>query len=223
MWSQWDQIILFSCYIYKLGAGVGVRANLLSPLWVRHWKSGQHLFIDCKKPKTKQKRTFLLLYIFPVAIHLNKNIALKAVTVVSLHLNQVYKKILAQHPLSCFEVIFIFTDIVQNKMANALVDTCTEKLVYMYNGHLKIDKTKVLMTNGSLMKVESIADCSPWSILQYFWPTLYNYWLMRHWIWCDIDQIIPILTEAKPRSILVFSGRYHIISNASLVNNCFII
>ena len=28
------------------------------------------------------------------------------------------------------------------------------------------------------------------------------------------------LTEAKPRSILVFSGRYHIISNASLVNNC---
>ena len=52
---------------------------------------------------------------------------------------------------------------------------------------------------------------------------LYNYWLMRHWIWCDIDQIIPILTEAKPRSILVYSGRYHIISNASLVNNCFII
>ena len=31
------------------------------------------------------------------------------------------------------------------------------------------------------------------------------------------------MTEAKPRSILVFSGRYHIISNASLVNNCFII
>ena len=29
-----------------------------------------------------------------------------------------------------------------------------------------------------------------------------------------------ISTEAKPRSILVLSGRYHIISNASLVNNC---
>ena len=28
------------------------------------------------------------------------------------------------------------------------------------------------MTNGSLMKVESIAECSPWSILQYFWPAL---------------------------------------------------
>ena len=34
--------------------------------------------------------------------------------------------------------------------------------------HLKADKTKVLMENGSLMEVESIAECSPWSILQYF-------------------------------------------------------
>ena len=28
------------------------------------------------------------------------------------------------------------------------------------SGHLKIDKTMVLKTNGSLMKVESIAECS---------------------------------------------------------------
>ena len=34
--------------------------------------------------------------------------------------------------------------------------------------HLKIDKTKVLMKNGSLTKVESIAECSKGSILQYF-------------------------------------------------------
>ena len=27
-------------------------------------------------------------------------------------------------------------------------------------GHSKIDKTKILMTNGSLMKVKSIAECS---------------------------------------------------------------
>ena len=32
------------------------------------------------------------------------------------------------------------------------------------SGHSKIDKTKVLNTNGSLMKVKSI--------LQYFWPAL---------------------------------------------------
>ena len=40
----------------------------------------------------------------------------------------------------------------------------------VFSSHSKMDKTKILMTNGSLMKVESIAECSPWSILQYFWP-----------------------------------------------------
>ena len=46
------------------------------------------------------------------------------------------------------------------------------------SGHSKIDKTYVLMTNDSLMKVESMAECSPWSILQYFWPALSDdrYW-----------------------------------------------
>ena len=33
---------------------------------------------------------------------------------------------------------------------------------------LKKDKAKILMTNGSLMQVKSIAECSPWSILQHF-------------------------------------------------------
>ena len=34
------------------------------------------------------------------------------------------------------------------------------------------------MENGSLMEVESTAECSPWSILQYFWPAFsdYQYW-----------------------------------------------
>ena len=36
------------------------------------------------------------------------------------------------------------------------------------SGHSKIDETKILMTNGSLMKVESISECSKGSILQYF-------------------------------------------------------
>ena len=31
-------------------------------------------------------------------------------------------------------------------------------------------------TNGSLMKVQSIAEGSPWSILQYFWPALSDDW-----------------------------------------------
>ena len=38
------------------------------------------------------------------------------------------------------------------------------KLKPVLSGHSKIDKTKVFKTNGSLMKVESIAECS-WSIL----------------------------------------------------------
>ena len=29
------------------------------------------------------------------------------------------------------------------------------------SGHSKKDKTRILMTNGSLMKVESISECSP--------------------------------------------------------------
>ena len=36
------------------------------------------------------------------------------------------------------------------------------------SGHSKIDKTKVSLANGSLMKDESIAECSYRSILQYF-------------------------------------------------------
>ena len=36
------------------------------------------------------------------------------------------------------------------------------------SGHSKIGKTKVFKINGSLLKIESIAECSPWSILQYF-------------------------------------------------------
>ena len=36
------------------------------------------------------------------------------------------------------------------------------------SGHSKKDKTKILMKNGSLMKIKSIAECSLWSILQYF-------------------------------------------------------
>ena len=32
------------------------------------------------------------------------------------------------------------------------------------------------MTNGSLMKVESIAECSPWNILQYVWTALSDNW-----------------------------------------------
>ena len=44
---------------------------------------------------------------------------------------------------------------------------------------LKIDKPKVLKTDGSLMQVKSIAECSHWSILHYFWPSLSDYWYWK--------------------------------------------
>ena len=50
------------------------------------------------------------------------------------------------------------------------------KVKPILSGHLKIDKTKVLMENGSLMQVKSIAECSKGSILQYFWPALSYNW-----------------------------------------------
>ena len=35
---------------------------------------------------------------------------------------------------------------------------------HVFSSHSKIDKIKILITNGSLMQVERIAECSPWSI-----------------------------------------------------------
>ena len=41
------------------------------------------------------------------------------------------------------------------------------------------------MTNGSLMRVASIAECSPWSIQQYFWPVLSDYLSRKPFICCS--------------------------------------
>ena len=45
------------------------------------------------------------------------------------------------------------------------------------------------MTNGSLMKVKSSAECSPWSILQYFWPALSNNQSWKQ-IFCRFTQVL---------------------------------
>ena len=42
----------------------------------------------------------------------------------------------------------------------------TDTVKPVLSSHSKIYKTKVIMENGSLMKVKSIAECSPWSIQQ---------------------------------------------------------
>ena len=45
----------------------------------------------------------------------------------------------------------------KRKTCSYLLQVCTVKPVL--SGHLKIDKTQVLMENGSLMKIASIAEC----------------------------------------------------------------
>ena len=50
-----------------------------------------------------------------------------------------------------------------------------------------------LMTNGSLMKGENIAECSPWNILQYAWPALRD-----NWSWKPIFGLfleLPLYTD----------------------------
>ena len=45
------------------------------------------------------------------------------------------------------------------------------------------------MTNDSLMKVKSIAECSPWSILQYFWLALSDNWSLNQF-WSFLRVVV---------------------------------
>ena len=47
--------------------------------------------------------------------------------------------------------------------------------------------------------------------------------LLIYMIRCDIYLRMQILPRALPRSVLVFAGRYHIILNVSIANNCIIL
>ena len=68
--------------------------------------------------------------------------------------------------------------IVKLKLNSALINDLKRKYFFSKKVHsyrlshfkrpLKIDKSKILMTNGSFIKVESIAECSSWSIRHYF-------------------------------------------------------
>ena len=49
----------------------------------------------------------------------------------------------------------------------------------LLSDHSKIDKTKILMTSNSLMKGESIAECSPWFYSTSYWQSL-AYLIMFH-------------------------------------------
>ena len=68
------------------------------------------------------------------------------------------------------------------------------------SGHSKIDKTKILMTNSSLMKVENIVECSPGSILQYYWPALSDNW--------SIKPIFNLFESGCFRQVLLYFQSY---------------
>ena len=72
--------------------------------------------------------------------------------------------------------VVIWTNACGNLFWSSVISICWLYSKTCVNGHSKIDITNILMTNGSLMKVESIAECSPWSILQHFWPALSDNW-----------------------------------------------
>ena len=90
-------------------------------------------------------------------------------------------------PYEIFDIFFTWGILlcllnISDKLFSILAIGFRDVLSFIYtakpvqSSHSKIDKTKFLMTNGSLMlKVESIAECSPWSILQYFRPALSDY------------------------------------------------
>ena len=53
------------------------------------------------------------------------------------------------------------------------------------------------------MKVKSIAECSPWSILQYFWPALSN---KQSW-----KTIFGLLLSGHLRQVLLYLQKgYHL-------------
>ena len=56
---------------------------------------------------------------------------------------------------------FFYISYIKNKFCFSFKGNFSEHTVKpVLSGHSKIDKTKILMTNGSFMKVKNIAECS---------------------------------------------------------------
>ena len=62
--------------------------------------------------------------------------------------------------------------------------------------HSKIDKTKVLKTNGSLMKVESIAECSL--------GAFYNTFDLHLATICPENQFLVFFLSGRLRQVLLY-------------------
>ena len=82
-----------------------------------------------------------------------------------------FKQLLVRNLMQEYKVKHSYTNKAQQQSQGGYITHWVKlgtTLKPVLSGHSKNDKSKTLMTNGSLMKDESIAECSPWSILQYF-------------------------------------------------------
>ena len=64
------------------------------------------------------------------------------------------------------------------------------------------------MTNGSLMKVESTAECSHWDILQYFWPALSD-----NYSW---KQILAHFESGRFTQVVLYDVHYVQLQNGEI-------
>ena len=62
------------------------------------------------------------------------------------------------------------------------------------------------MTNGSLMQVKSIAECSTWSILQNFWPGLSD-----NWSW---KPMFGLFESGRFRQVSLYKTEKYILATA---------
>ena len=67
------------------------------------------------------------------------------------------------------------------------------------------------MTNGGLMKVESIAECSPWSIMQYFWLAL-----IGNLSW---KPIFGLFDSGRFRQVLLYLFNNFLLDSLPPINN----
>ena len=61
------------------------------------------------------------------------------------------------------------------------------------------------------MKVGSIAECSPWSILQYFWPALSDNWSWNLiWVFFESGRFTLVFDPNDPKGlmhlIMIYTG-----------------
>ena len=147
--------ILRNKYKYKICKLNSPRYNALDDLWppIVTLFGGSHL-----GNRAKSVQECLLILISLVAPYAPKVPTLP-------------KKYLWEH----LSIMMNSTDLLQH-IIHIIINSRDIRRKTCVKWPLKKDKTKILMTNSSNMKVESIAECSPWSILQYFWPALRDNW-----------------------------------------------